>query len=353
VGKIPIRDGEKKPEAFELDSIDLFMASPEYHYLRSSKTVFTLPNSSNLMMKNVFSKGELVGSLVIEHLGDALGTRYVSFLLNYLTSFIEDAYGRIGSFGISSVSAGLVKAALQDALNGDAAGYGDLETALVESGHKRDCDYVVLRIERSFTNEGAEEREYLAHRLEMSWPFAYCFVYEDALFALADVSDGALGAGKDFSKKLPLVARENLVKVGASRTFNDIRKLDVAIAQAGIALKYGSEIDPMNWRYRFGDYAFSWLVSRALGDMPPEFVYHPAITVLLRYDESHGTDLLNTLSTFIRCRYNATTTSNELFVARSTLLHRLDRIDKLVKINYDNASEMTYISLSLAMMSHL
>lgn len=340
-------------EALEPDAIDLFMASPEYRYKRASRTVFTLPSSGNLMMKNVFSQGELVGSLVIEHEGDAFGAIYVRFFLDYLASFVEEAYGRIGSFGVSSVGSGHVKAALAGAAAGNAADRANLEAALAESGHAQDADFAVLRIERSFTNEGADERDYLIRRLELAWPYAYCFEHDGGLFVLVDVSEGLHGGGKGFARDLPAVARDNLVKVGISRSFNDIGLLDAALAQAEIALECGSERDPMNWSYRFGDYAFPWLVERAVGDTPPEFVCHPAVTALLRYDAAHDSELLHTLSVFMRCRYNATTAAGELYVARSTLLHRLARIERLVKIDWDNQSDMAYLALSLAMISRL
>ncbi len=74
---------------------------------------------------------------------------------------------------------------------------------------------------------------------------------------------------------------------------------------------------------------------------------------LLRYDAAHDAELLHTLSTFIRCRYNATIAARELYVARSTLLHRLERIEELARIDFDNQADMTYLSLSLAMISRL
>ena len=337
-------------DALEPDAIDLFMASREYRYMRASRKAFTVPNSENLMMKNVFFKGRLVGSLVMEHRGDALSARYVRFMLNYLGAFVEEAYGRIGSFGVTSVGAGQVKAALQDALEGGVAEYARLEAALVEGGHASGCDYVVLRAERSFTNEGAEERDYLVRRLELAWPNAYCFTSGDGLYVLVDVSEGVLGSGARFAKELPLVARENLSKMGVSRPFSEVSRLNAAIAQARIALEHGSRKDPTSWCYRFGDYAFSWLVERAVGDIPFEYVCHPAVTALLRYDEAHGADLLNTLAVFVRCRYNATSAARELYVARSTLLHRLVRIEELAKVDFDNPYDLAYLSLSFVML---
>lgn len=343
------RAADAGADVLEPDAIDLFMASREYRYMRASRRAFTVPSSGNLMMRNVFAKGDLVGSLVMEHGGDALSARHVRFLLNYLGTFVEEAYTRLGSFGVASIGAEHVKAALQGAAAGNAAEYANLETALAESGHTPGCDYVVLRIERSFTNEGADEREFLARRLELAWPYGYCFTVEEELFMLVDVSEDAHGGGKGFTKELPLVARENLSKVGVSRAFSAMRNLDCALMQARIALECGGAKDPTNWCYRFGDYAFAWLVARAAGDVPPEFVCHPAVTALLRYDEAHGTDLLNTLSVFMRCRFNATSASRELFVARSTLLHRLARIEELARVDFDNPHDMAYLALSFAM----
>lgn len=337
-------------DALEPDSVDLFMAAREYRYMRASRNAFAVPSSSTLMMKNIFSNGQLVGSLLMEHRGDTLSARYVRFLLNYLGSFVEEAYGRIGSFGELSVGAGHVKAALQSAVGGDSVGYARLEAALAESGHEHGCEYVVLRIERSFTNEGAEERDYLVRRLELAWPYGYCFTAGGELFMLVDASEGERGSGKNFSKELPIVARENLAKVGISRKFREIASLEAALVQAKIALEYGSVKDPTNWCYRFGDYAFSWLVSEAAGNVPSEYVCHPAVAALARYDDKHDTELLRTLSTFMRCRYNATSASNELFVARSTLLHRLARIEELTKVDFSDFADRTYLALSLAML---
>ena len=344
------RSNAAKADALEPDAINLFMASQKYRYMRASHRAFAVPNSDNLMMRNVFSKNQLVGALLMEHDGDVLSARYVRFLLNYLGAFVEEAYGRIGSFGVVSIGSEHVKAAIQSVLMEEAAGYASLEGALAESGHAPGCECMVLRMERSFTNEGADERDYLAHRLELAWPHAYCFAEDDGLFMLVDVSEGGCGYGKGFAKELPLVARENLAKVGISRTFTEMTDFAAARMQASIALERGGEVDPTSWCYRYDDYAFSWLVARATRDTPPAYVCHSAVTTLLRYDERHGANLLGTLSVFMKRRYNATSAANELLIARSTLLHRLARIEELTGLDFEDPADLTYLAFSLAML---
>lgn len=335
--------------ALEPDSIDLFMASREYRYMRASRRAFAVPYPETLMMRNVFSNDQLVGALVMEHGGDALSARFVRFLLNYMGAFVEEMYNRIGSFGVTTASVGQVKAAVQGVLAGDASALPRLTAALSESGHISGSDYVVIRVERSFTNEGVEERDYLVSRLERAWPYAYCFTHKGELFVLVDISEGDHGGGGQFKKELPIVARENLSKVGISRPFNEMNGLIAACAQATVALEWGSQVDSTNWCYRFDDYAFSWLVSQAVRDTAPEYVCHPAVTTLSRYDDSHGTSLLETLSTFMQHRYNATSASQALFVARSTLLHRLARIEELTGVDFEDLIDRTYLAFSLAM----
>ena len=83
--------------------------------------------------------------------------------------------------------------------------------------------------------------------------------------------------------------------------------------------------------------------------MPLEYVSHPAVVVLARYDEGHGTELLHTLAAFVRHRYNATAASEALYVARSTLLNRLDRIYELTGIDLGDFEERVYLEMSLLM----
>ena len=371
------------------DLIDLFMATRWYRYLRNSRNVFTIPGSDDLLMKNVFSQGRLVGSLVMWHEGDATSARYVRFLLNYLSAYVGQMYGRMGTFGLAAADTNRVKAALEGVLAGAREGREALARALAESGHAPGSAYVVLRIDRSFTNDGAGEHGYLMRRFEVALPRSYCFSAHDALFMLVDVetartqgegrlqreepetafgnlavreedrSSPVLSTARDdlarqgegrLQGELPVVARDNLAKVGMSRPFRDMRDFDAAMVQATTALRQGNATDPAIWCYRFDDYALGWLASRAVGDMPAEYVCHAAIPALARYDAEHGTQLLETLATFLRCRYNATAAAQALFVARSTLLNRLERIVELTGVDLDDFDERTYLALSFALL---
>ena len=336
-------------QVLESEAVDLFMASRGYRYMRVSHNVFTMPGTSDLLMKNLFSGGELVGTLIARHDGTMHSARYVKFLLNYLCAYAEEMYAQVGSFGLLSTGANRIRAALETAALGDRTALTSLETLLVSDGHAPQATYLLLRIERSFTNEGPEDRSYLARRFEQTWPRAYCFTANNALFMLADIGEKAAAPERDFLHELPIVARDNLCKIGMSRPFAVQGHFDEALAQSSIALEHGSRTDPTSWSYRFDDYALYWLIERLRGDERSPYACHPAIRTLAEYDNGHNSELLKTLRAFMDCRYNATDASKELYVARSTLLNRLERIQELTNINLDDAEERLHLALSFAL----
>lgn len=292
----------------------------------------------------------------MKHRGDMMSARYVRFLLNYLGPFVEDMYERIGTLDPSASRPTQIRAALRSALEGAVEGSVLLGRLLAEEGGGSQDRYEVLRIERSFTHEGAEGIGYFAQRFERAWPQVNCVEIDGKLYALANV-DAPVGveglgnvSGRVFLRELPAILRDNLAKAGMSRSFSDMRQIPAARAQADAALAQGDETDPAFWLYRFNDYALGWLAKHGCGSVQPEYICHPAIVELARYDEVHGSELLRTLAAFMESRYNATLAAQSLYVARSTLINRLERITELTQIDLDDLDERIYLGLSLKLM---
>lgn len=342
-----VRQRTTEPIWLDAETVDLFMASRNYQHMRLRRNVFTAPGSGDLLMKNIFTTDRPRGMLVSRHAGNPLSARFIRFVLNYLGKLIEDMFANMGSFGVIPGERSRMRAALAQLASNDTSNWESVQAMLNRDGHTPESSYVVLQFERSFTFETAADFEYLGRRMETFWPRSYCFVVHDALFMLADMNQQALTTGRDFLKDVLIMVRENLMKVGLSRPFATLDQLDAARTQASIALSQGSVTDPTFWFYRFDDYALPWLIEHGKGNIPAEYVAHPAVTILARYDEDHGSELIRTLSTFLRCRFNATKAAGELFVARSTLLNRLERIAELTGLNLDDVDDLVYLGLSL------
>ena len=99
----------------------------------------------------------------------------------------------------------------------------------------------------------------------------------------------------------------------------------------------------------FGDYVVPWLLAEGKGSWPAAYVCHPAIVELARHDEENGTDYLGTLKTYMACCYNASAAAKDLFIVRTTLLYRLERMAEIADVNFADLGERTYLALSLAL----
>ena len=90
------------------------------------------------------------------------------------------------------------------------------------------------------------------------------------------------------------------------------------------------------------DYALSVLRADAAAD-----VRHDALAKLAAYDEQHSANLVETLRTYLLCSCSATAAAEALFVHRSTLLYRLERIADIGGVDLSDPDVRFHLELSL------
>lgn len=90
------------------------------------------------------------------------------------------------------------------------------------------------------------------------------------------------------------------------------------------------------------DYALSVLRADGAAD-----VRHDALGLLAAYDEQHAANLVETLRTYLSCACSATAAAEALFVHRSTLLYRLERIAEIGGVDLTDPDVRFHLELSL------
>ncbi|HYK86657.1 MAG TPA: GAF domain-containing protein [Ktedonobacteraceae bacterium] len=113
-------------------------------------------------------------------------------------------------------------------------------------------------------------------------------------------------------------------------TIGDYRR---GFAETSEALQMGQNLNPDRGVTHFNDlgvYRYLYKIARMddLRDM-----YQDQVARIANYDRRKGTDLLDTLETYLECAGNLTKTSSRLFVHRNTLIQRLDRLQSLCDID--------------------
>ncbi len=118
-------------------------------------------------------------------------------------------------------------------------------------------------------------------------------------------------------------------------------------AEAAEALQMGQNLNHDGGVTHFNDlgvYRYLYKIARMddLRDM-----YQDQVAQIASYDRRKGTDLLDTLETYLECAGNLTKTSNRLFVHRNTLIQRLERLQSLCEIDLQERSNWLTLQVAI------
>jgi sugar diacid utilization regulator len=118
-------------------------------------------------------------------------------------------------------------------------------------------------------------------------------------------------------------------------------------AEASEALQMGQNLNPEGGVTHFNDlgvYRYLYKIAR-MDDLRD--TYQDQVARIANYDRRKGTDLLDTLETYLECAGNLTKTSNRLFVHRNTLIQRLERLQSLCDIDLQERSNWLALQVAL------
>lgn len=142
------------------------------------------------------------------------------------------------------------------------------------------------------------------------------------------------------------------MRAGVSNILCDIKNLVNIYKQANIALKTGMRLWSHFWIYRFSRVAPYYVLEQSISELSVEAVCAPKIMELLRYDAIHKTEYYHTVKAYLECNLNLARTSEVLFIHRTTLLYRLERIKQIFDIDFKDPLERMYFQLSINLISY-
>ena len=174
----------------------------------------------------------------------------------------------------------------------------------------------------------------------------YAFPFEEGIAIIVDLT--RINCAKDeFMQRFAVFLREGIFKAGFSGDGADFMNLRYYYQQCTAALLMGEKEDPSFWIYKFQDYSVSYLFYQGCRTLAPEMYCEPGILLLKKYDGDHGTDFFDTLRVFLENDRNIAHTAQKLYVHRSTLLYRLEKISKITGLNLDDYGVRFKVMLSI------
>src|SRR5258708_4336353 len=177
----------------------------------------------------------------------------------------------------------------------------------------------------------------IRRRIQDSYPGSVTYEHENMLTCVFCLSKDPTASRlktwlRDLSHQMYSEHKVRL-SIGVGNPCQHISDYRRGFAEASEALQMGQNLNRDGGVTHFNDlgvYRYLYKIARMddLRDM-----YQDQVARIASYDHRKGTDLLDTLETYLECAGNLTKTSNRLYVHRNTLIQRLDRLQSLCEID--------------------
>ena len=290
--------------------------------------------SKPALFRNMFREGERsYFNRLLYFRMDGVYSRTDAFMLEQLAQRVEQITAHLSTFAIPIDSLLPLKQLLSRAGQPGFRADGSVLSPLKWSLHD---DYRFYVFASLYSGRDAGITDYILRRLERLIP-ASCGVANEARILLLQNVTRSAAPLPDLRPLLTDFLRENIYKVGVSEAFGSFDLLRGALLQAEAALTLGEERDPMLWYYPFSAYLSDYLVRNAPGDIPAVMLIHPALEQLRQHDRLNGTQYVQTLRVLIEDNCNITHAAQHLFVHRSSLQDRIERIQTLTGLELSDA----------------
>lgn len=228
-----------------------------------------------------------------------------------------------------------------------------LEQFLKDKLWNADDYYLCFYILTSTEDIDNHTQKYFAREIESILTDAVCFVLDEQIAVLyhigKTISDHEESSIKTDNKLLNLL-RESNFRMGVSRPFRYVSNICYGYSQAIAALECGQSEYPMLWNVSFEQVVIPYILKNCCGNLPKEFICHPALFYLKELDEINGSSYLKTLKTYLECNQNIVQASKALFIHRGTMIYRMERIREMTGLSIDSLQERMYLLLSIILL---
>ena len=189
--------------------------------------------------------------------------------------------------------------------------------------------------------------------LEKLFPGSYFAIYQDHVVALVPVAERRL---PDYHQEALLTLLERFhASIGMSGPLMRLEQFRTLYLMASSAIRLGSALalsgsPPI---YLYNDYRIYHMIDMCREGFINRYhhdnlVYlcHPMASSLHRYDQDHGTDFVDILSTFLQSDSNLTKTARKLNFHRNTMLYKLSKIESIIGDSLEDSTLKQTLLLS-------
>lgn len=330
--------------------LEEYYTLPEVNNLKKSEEVFFHSFSfGDSYLKNLFYNQKYIGRIAVRAYGYCESEHYYfKIVFNKLANSIIELYDKYQTFWPEHTTKNEFRSLLSNCISGEDINRQKWESEFLSFGWKMNDNLQLVQFSSHLRYDKNPYSKHIISETEKLWKSCIGFEHESKTFLLINLDSIDHNQHQDIYQLLTYYVRDNLLIAGISRVFKNINALKGAYLQTTIAITEGRLSSPTQWYFFFDNYSLQYMLSSSLGKFSntPVYLCSAKLQLLLQHDQEKGTEYFLTLEQYFKCRLNATETAKKLFIHRSSFLNRLERIQKLISIDFDSNDEILYLLLS-------
>ena len=330
---------------------DLYVMNPRFDetFRTDGLVQYPYPNDSNhvLYYYNLRYDGLYLGRLLLR-IPEELDTLCLGDLADGFGALVSECY----EYHYLRKNQGMPRHSVYDAwkqiLTGQTVDQEQTERRLSSMGWHSDDRYRIAWLISNGYFRSQETLKFYAVQLEQAFPACIAAQFDEGIFMLHNLDRET---DPDFRQKLADFLREHLLLVGISNVFSDFYDSRRYAGQGREALQLGLHRDPSLWRFEFRDYLPDYVLQQCLSQYSARDLCSRSLEKLLCYDAEHPEmALAKTLEMYYNCKFNAAEAAKRLFIHRTTMFYRLNKIQEIADIDHDNPEVRLHLMLSYALL---
>ena len=214
------------------------------------------------------------------------------------------------------------------------------------------CRFVCLSL-HSANRMSRLPRGYICGIFEAAFPQSIAFPHRNAIICFLKVEHLTDKSGDyhvSLNKRLKKLLSETSGIAGISNSFSDLYNAKIAFAQAEAAIENGMITNSESDLYYFQSYALISLIINSTGNLPAEAYFSERLQKLIEHDKTGPISYLDTLRVFLRNSHSYSQTAQELYIHRSTVIDRIQRIERELNVDLKDADTCLHLEIILKAM---
>lgn len=293
---------------------------------------------------HIWVAGKLSGNIGLVDLNASFTAgqlRVLWHITQRLTQYFKtnDVYQRL-----AENQTGLINHLLEDPLIQDQ----NVDYHLGRFGWRRDDAFYLLTFVAPIENLSIIEANTYLKRIYNHFPGSMVTVYQDYIIAIIRQGEYPIETAAE-QQRLPLLLGKYQLKCGISRRFHDFLQLKLYFVQSRYAVDIAIQNESASF-YFYAPYVTEHLLDCLASSVDLRVFCDPDIVAMLTTADDLDRELLRNLHIYLLHGRNLSAAAKVLNLHRNTLIYRIDKIARRLKLDFNSLSENELFSLIFSCM---